>query len=68
MKNTAPHTCYTHRNSKPTPPDIEMKSSNRNTAAFSSLKFLGLYKNINSEAEKPVDDDGNITAKRRLKM
>jgi len=45
-----------------------MKSNSRNTATFSCLKFLGLKKDMNSETRKPVDDDGNITAKRRLKM
>jgi hypothetical protein len=68
MKNTAPHSWYPHRNLNPTPPDAEMKSNNRNTAAFSCLKFLGLKKDKNSETRKAVDDDGNITAKRRLKM
>jgi hypothetical protein len=45
-----------------------MQNNSHNIAAFSCLKFLGLKKDIKSEAGKPVDDDGSIIAKRRLKM
>ena len=67
MKNTAPYSWHLDRNLKPAPPDTELKIRTIILrAAFGCFNLLVLKEDINSEAGKLVDDDGNITAKRRL--